>query len=132
MARTFGKLEVLGNAGADAEMRFTPGGKPVTSFPVAVNRRWSDQDGEKREDTMWIDIITWNKQAEIANQFVRKGDLVLVNGTLRVRTWQDKNNGENKFRLECQAREVTFLEKRDNGRADLEAERDSEIDELPF
>jgi len=131
MARTFGKLEVLGNAGADAEMRFTPGGKPVTSFPIAVNRRWSDQDGEKREETMWIDIITWNKQAETVNQAVKKGDLVLVNGTLRTRTWQG-DDGQNRFRLECQAREVTFLEKRDNGRADLEAERDSEIDELPF
>lgn len=130
--RTFDKLWLLGNAGSDAEMRFTPGGKPVTTFPLARNRRWKDQDGEKHEETLWFDVITWNRLAETVNQTVKKGDLVFVEGTLRTRTWQG-DDGQNRFRLECQAREITFLTKKDGGMAEVEAERDSEIDEgLPF
>jgi len=130
--RTFGKLEILGNAGADAEMRATPGGKWVTNFPVAVNRRWQDQDSVKHEETQWIDVVSWGKLAEMVNTSVKKGDRVLVSGNLRTRTWTG-DDGQNRFRIECQAREVTFLEKRDGGIAEVEAERDSEIDDgIPF
>ena len=125
--RTFAKVEILGNAGADAEMRFTPGGKEVTNFPIAVNRRWQETGGEKREETVWFDVVTWGKLAEVVNHAVKKGDLVLVTGSIRVRTWIGEDK-QNRFRIECQAREVTFLEKRDNGRAEVEAEVDSEID----
>jgi len=125
--RTFAKVEILGNAGADAEMRFTPGGKAVTNFPIAVNRQWQGEDGERHKEREWFDVVVWGKLAEVVDQAVKKGDLVLAIGTVRTRTWQGED-GQNRFRMECQAREVTFLEKRDSGRAEIEAEVEAEID----
>jgi len=125
--RTFAKVEILGNAGSDAEMRFTPGGKAVTNFPIAVNRQWQGEDGEKHKEREWFDVVTWGKLAEMVGESVKKGDLVLAVGMARMRSWQGPD-GQNRFRMECQAREVTFLSFKESGRAEIEAEVEAEID----
>ncbi|PJB47335.1 MAG: single-stranded DNA-binding protein, partial [Chloroflexi bacterium CG_4_9_14_3_um_filter_45_9] len=72
------KVMLIGNVGNDPEMRYTPGGNPVTSFSVATNRRYTDSNGETKEETEWFRVIAWRKLAESCNQFVTKGKRVYV------------------------------------------------------
>jgi single-strand DNA-binding protein len=73
MAGSLNKVMIIGNVGKEPEMRYTPDGTPVTTFPVAAGRRYTTRDGESREDTEWFNVVTWNKLAETANQYVNKG-----------------------------------------------------------
>ena len=74
------KVMLIGNVGSDPEMRFIPNGNPVTSFRVATNRFYTTPDGERKQETDWFSIVTWNKLAEQCNQFLTKGRLVYVKG----------------------------------------------------
>lgn len=76
------KIIVVGNLGRDPEMRFTPNGRPVTSFSVATSRRYTTSAGEQREETEWFTVVTWSRLAEQCNQFLTKGRLVYVEGRL--------------------------------------------------
>ncbi len=80
---------------ADPQLRTTPGGQSVTTFGVATNRVWAGKAG-KQEETEFHNIVAWGRQAEIATQFLQKGALVLVEGRLRTRSWQDKQNQNHK------------------------------------
>ena len=71
---------IVGNVGRDAELRFTPSGVEVADFSLAVNRRWTDRDGNPQERTTWFKVICWRKLAEIAAQYIKKGKLILVEG----------------------------------------------------
>ncbi len=73
MARGLNKVLIIGNLGRDPEMRYTPSGKPVTSFSVAVSRGWTTSAGERREATEWFNVVAWGNLAEICNQYLRKG-----------------------------------------------------------
>ena len=73
---------IVGNLGRDPEMRYTPSGKPVTDFSVAVNRQYNGADGQPVKDVVWFKVSTWNRQAEICNEYLRKGAKVLVEGRL--------------------------------------------------
>ncbi|MDD5313213.1 MAG: single-stranded DNA-binding protein, partial [Dehalococcoidia bacterium] len=81
------KILLIGNVGGDPEMRFTPSGVPVTTFTLATNRSTTLSDGSVKKETEWFRITAWRKQAETCNQFVTKGKLVYVEGSLRTRTW---------------------------------------------
>ncbi len=76
------RLILIGNLGRDPEMRYTPEGKPVTTFQVATSRRWTDAQGAAHEETTWFRCVTWEKQAEICNQYLSKGKKVYVEGQL--------------------------------------------------
>lgn len=93
------KVMIIGNVGNDPEMRFTPNGNPVTSFRVATNRFYTTPDGERKQETDWFTIISWNKLAEQCNQFLNKGRLVYVEGRLRNRSWEGQD-GQRRFRTE--------------------------------
>jgi single-strand DNA-binding protein len=82
-------LVLVGNVGRDPEMRYTPSGQPVTSFSVATNRQYTNNNGETIKETIWFRITTWGKQAEVCNQYLRKGSKVLVEGRLT----PDKDTG---------------------------------------
>ncbi|NPA89897.1 MAG: single-stranded DNA-binding protein [Chloroflexi bacterium] len=99
---------IVGNLGSDPEMRFTPSGVPVTSFSVAVNRRWTDSNGEPREKTTWFRVTAWRRLAELCNQYLSKGRLVLVEGEVDASAWLD-NQGNPRATLELTARKVQFL-----------------------
>ena len=103
------RVEIIGNVGKDVEMRFTPAGKPVSSFSVAVNSKFGKQD-----TTEWFSIVTWNKLAETCNQYLQKGQQVYVEGRLQTRKW-DGQDGITHYKIEVIANRVLFLGKRKEG-----------------
>ena len=104
------KIMLIGNLGSDPEMRFTPSGTPVTSFSIATNRVYTAPDGERKQETEWFRVTAWRKQAESCNQFLTKGKLVYVEGSLRTRTWEDRD-GQRRTTLEVNADRVLFLDR---------------------
>lgn len=84
------KVFILGRLTADPQVRQTPSGASVSSFGVATNRVWTDKAGAKQEETEFHNIVVWGRQAEIVGQFLTKGSMVLIEGRLRTRSWQDK------------------------------------------
>lgn len=84
------KVILVGRLTADPELRTTPSGQSVAGFSVATNRVWNDKNGARQEETEYHNIVVWGKQAEIASKFMTKGSLVMVEGRLRTRTWNDK------------------------------------------
>ena len=104
------KIILIGNVGADPEMRYTPTGKPITSFRIATNRVYTTASGERKQETEWFTINAWGKLAETCNQYITKGKLVYVDGSLRTSTW-DGQDGQKRFRLEVTANTVQFLDR---------------------
>ncbi len=130
------KVMIIGNVGSDPEMRFTPNGNPVTSFRVATNRVYTTPEGERKQETDWFTIVTWNKLAEQCNQFLSKGRLVYVEGRLHNRSWEGQD-GQKRFRTEIIANRVTFLDRQSSsplGDEKVEEPETVEIepDDIPF
>jgi len=120
MTRGLNKVMVIGNMGRDPELRYTPSGKPVTSFSLASSRSWIAPDGERREETEWFNVVAWGNLAEICNQKLSKSQQVYVEGRLQTRSWQDER-GQRHFRTEVIANEMIILGPRDksNHKADF-------------
>jgi single-strand DNA-binding protein len=108
MARGLNKVMVIGTTGRDPEMRYTPSGRPVTSFSVVTSRSWTDSEGERREETEWFNVVAWGSLAEICKQHLRKGQQVYVEGRLQTRSWED-HEGRKRFRTEVVANEMIML-----------------------
>jgi single-strand DNA-binding protein len=130
------KVMLIGNVGKDPEMRFTPGGSPVTSFSVATNRTFNTPEGEKKQETDWFNVVAWNKLAEQCNQFLTKGKLVYVEGRLHNRSW-DGADGQKHYRTEVIANQVTFLDRAGagtvpEGKAEEIENEPAEPGDLPF
>ena len=102
------KVMVIGNVGKDPEMRYTANGKAVTTFTVAVNRRSQSPEGERREETDWFDIVTWDKLAELCSQYLQKGRQAYVEGRLQTRSWEGQD-GVKRYKTEIVAQTVLFL-----------------------
>lgn len=90
------KVFILGRVTADPQLRSTAGGQQVTSFSVATNRVWTDKAGQKQESTEFHNVVVWGRQAEVATQFLIKGSLVLIEGRLQTRNWEDKQGQQRK------------------------------------
>lgn len=123
------KIIVIGNLGGEPEMRFTPNGRPVTSFNVATNWRYTTGEGERREETEWFTIITWGKLAEQCNQFLSKGRLVYVEGRFRTHSW-DGQDGQKHIRSEIVANRVSFLDRQAVAHLPVEKAAEGAGDEL--
>lgn len=109
MARGVNKVILIGNVGQDPETRYMPNGKAVTNLRVATSESWKDkQTGEQREQTEWHTIVMYDRLAEIAAEYLKKGSQVYVEGSLRTRKWQDKE-GKDRFTTEVIAREMQML-----------------------
>ena len=104
------KVMIIGNLGADPEMRYTADGTALTNFRVASSRTYSGRDGERKEETEWFSVVTWQKLAEQCSQFLQKGRKVYVEGRLQTRFW-DTPEGERKYRTEVIAERVLFLDR---------------------
>ena len=104
------KVMVIGNVGRDPEMRYTANGNPVTTFSVASSRTYTSPAGERRDETEWFQVVTWNKLAETCSQFLQKGRRVYVEGRLQTRSW-DTPDGQKRYRTEVIANTVLFLER---------------------
>lgn len=103
-------IEIIGHTGSEPEMRFTPTGKPVTSFSLATNRSFTTSDGEKKKETEWFQVVCWNRLAETVNQFVQKGKSVMAIGRIHLHEW-DTEQGEHRSRMQINATRVIFLER---------------------
>ncbi len=104
------KVMIIGNIGTEPEMRFTASGNPVTTFRMATSRTYTAPDGERKQETEWFSVITWNKLAETCNQFLAKGKRAYVEGRLQTRTW-DGPDGQKHYRVEIVANTVLFLDR---------------------
>lgn len=129
----FNKIILIGNLTKDPELRYTPQGTPVASFRIAVNSRYKQAD-EMREETLFIDIITFGKQAETCSQYLNKGKSVLVEGRLQERRWESEGQQRSKFEVVAQT--VRFLSKKgaeDQGVSGSESAPPGETSDLePF
>lgn len=131
------KVMLIGNVGSEPEMRFTPNGKPVTTFRLATNHTFTSPEGERKEETEWFTIVAWNRLAEQCNQFLNKGRLIYTEGRLRTRTWEGQD-GQKHYRTEVIASRVSFLDRKgsvpfNEGEKPDEAEPgEIEPDDIPF
>jgi single-strand DNA-binding protein len=132
MTRGLNKVMIIGRLGRDPEMRYTPNGRPVTAFSVAVNRSWTAADGDKREETEWFNVVAWGNLAEICKQHLRKGQMVYVEGRLQTRGWEDPE-GKKHYRTEIVANEMIMLsDKREGGDEPFGEATSAEEEEFPF
>jgi single-strand DNA-binding protein len=106
------KVILVGRLGKDPEVRSTPGGSTVTKFTLATDERYTDKAGEKQERTEWHNIVAWARLGEICGQYLRKGKLVYIEGSIRTDSWDDKESGQKKYRTEIIARDMKMLDRR--------------------
>lgn len=106
----FNKVIIAGNLTRDPELRYTPSGLAIAKFGLAVNRRWKDQSGEQKEETTFVDVDAFGKQAELIGQYMKKGRPLLVEGRLRLDTWEDKQTQQKKSKLGVVLEGMTFLD----------------------
>jgi single-strand DNA-binding protein len=129
MSRGLNKVMIIGHLGRDPEMRYTPSGRPVTTFSVATSRSWNTSDGEKRTETEWFNIVAWGSLAEICNQYLLKGQQVFIEGRLQSRNWED-SEGKRHTSVEIVASEMIMLGDRRSQDEQLDDVVDD--DEFPF
>lgn len=130
------KALIIGNLGGDPEMRYTPAGRPFTTFNVACNRNYTTPEGERREETEWFRVTAWSRLAELCNQFLSKGRRVYIEGRLSSRSWEGAD-GQKRFSLEISANEMVLLDSRPRTDAPeanvgVGAEEPSDLDSIPF
>ncbi len=133
------KVMIIGNVGTDPEMRFTPNGNPVTTFRIATSRVFTNAEGERKQETEWFTVVTWNKLAESCNQFLTKGRRAYVEGRLRTRAWEGQD-GQRRSRVEIVADRVLFLDRQavaplpaeEAGVAGVAGVGEVEAEDLPF
>jgi single-strand DNA-binding protein len=117
------KVILVGNLGANPEMRFTQGGQAVANLRLATTERWTDRNGQKQEQTEWHRVVVWGKQAEICGQYLTKGRQIYVEGRIRTRQWQDQQ-GQKRFTTEIVAQTVQMLGPRPEGAPREDAPRE--------
>lgn len=128
MSRGLNKVMIIGRLGRDPEMRYTPSGRPVTTFSVGTKRSWNTSNGERRTETEWFNVVTWSNLAEICKQYLKKNRLVYIEGRLQTRHWED-NNGNRHSETEIVANEMIMLEeRRDNTASPNDVDTDVEND----
>ncbi len=103
------KVLLMGNLTRDPEVRYTPKGTAVTELGIAVNRTFSGENGEKREEVTFVDVTVWGRTAENAGQYLKKGRSVFIEGRLQLDSWEDKQSGQKRNKLKVVADNVQFL-----------------------
>jgi single-strand DNA-binding protein len=132
MSRGLNKVMIIGNLGRDPEMRYTPSGRPVTTFSVATSRSWNTSEGEKHVETEWFNVVAWSNLAEICKQYLIKGQQVYIEGRLQTRHWDDQE-GNKHTSVEIVANEMIILgERRETGETTSATETVEEEEEFPF
>src|SRR3954453_6865557 len=112
---SFNKVILLGNLTRDPEVRYTPKGTAVTELGMAVNRVYTAENGEKREDTTFVDVTLWGRTAEIAGEYLKKGRPVFIEGRLQLDTWDDKQSGQKRSKLRVIGETMQLLGSRPTG-----------------
>lgn len=109
------KVQLMGNLTRDPEVRYTPKGTAVTDLGLAINRTYAGDDGQRHEETTFVDITFWGRQAEVLGEYMKKGRPLYVEGRLQLDSWEDKNTGQQRSRLKVIGEGFQFLGGRDDG-----------------
>lgn len=132
MSRGLNKVMIIGHLGRDPEMRYTPSGRPVTTFTVATSRSWNSPDGERHTETEWFNVVAWSNLAEICKQYLVKGQQIYIEGRLQTRRWEDVE-GAKHISVEIVASEMMILGDRRDPNQSAESHETNELeDEFPF
>ena len=109
MAKSVNKVILIGNLGKDPEMKYTPGGMPVARMTLATNERFKDKEGNWQDRTEWHNLVAFQRTAEIAGEYLKKGRTVYIEGSLRTNSWDDKESGQKKYRTEIIVNDLVLL-----------------------
>jgi single-strand DNA-binding protein len=113
--KSVNKVILIGNLGKDPEVKFTPQGTPVAKITLATNERFKDKDGHWQDRTEWHNVVLWQRLAEIAGEYLKKGGKVYIEGRLQTRSWDDKTSGQKKYMTEVVASDLVLLGGRGEG-----------------
>ena len=116
--KSVNKVILLGNLGKDPEVKYTPSGTAVAKITVATNERFKDKEGQWQDRTEWHNVVLWQRLAEIAGEYLKKGGKVYIEGKLQTRSWEDKQSGQKKYMTEIVANDLVLL----GGRGEASAE----------
>jgi single-strand DNA-binding protein len=115
MAKSVNKVILVGNLGKDPEVKYTPQGTAVARITLATNERFKDKSGEWQDRTEWHNVVLWQRQAEIAGEYLKKGSKIYVEGRLQTRSWDDKQTNQKKYMTEVVASDLVLLGGRGDG-----------------
>jgi single-strand DNA-binding protein len=113
--KSVNKVILIGNLGKDPEVKYTPQGTPVAKITLATNERFKDKDGQWQDRTEWHNVVLWQRLAEIAGEYLKKGGKVYIEGRLQTRSWDDKQSGQKKYMTEVVANDLVLLGGRGEG-----------------
>jgi single-strand DNA-binding protein len=126
MAKSVNKVILIGNLGKDPELRYTPSGTAVASFSLATNERYKDKEGNWQDRTEWHKIVAWQRLAEIAGEYLKKGRTCYIEGRLQTRSWDDKESGQKKYSTEIVASDLVLLGGQGQGQGQGSRDHDEE------
>ncbi len=109
---SYNRVILAGNLTRDPELRFTPQGRAVARIGLAINRAYTLESGEKKEEVTFVDVEAWGRQAEVISQYLKKGRPVLIEGRLKLDTWEDKNTHQKQSKLKVVLEQFSFLDSR--------------------
>jgi len=121
--KSINKVILIGNLGKDPEVKYTPQGTPVAKITLATNERFKGKDGQWQDRTEWHNVVLWQRLAEIAGEYLKKGGKVYIEGRLQTRSWDDKQSGQKKYMTEVVANDLVLLGGRGEGGSDYEGGR---------
>jgi single-strand DNA-binding protein len=113
--KSLNRVTLIGNLGKDPEVKYTPSGTPVAKITLATNERYKDKNGEWQERTEWHNVVLWQRLAEIAGEYLKKGGKVYIEGRLQTRSWDDKQTNQKKYMTEVVANDLILLGGRSEG-----------------
>jgi single-strand DNA-binding protein len=115
MPKSVNKVILLGNLGKDPEVKYTPSGTPVAKLTVATNERFKDKEGQWQDRTEWHNVVLWQRLAEIAGEYLKKGSKVYIEGKLQTRSWDDKQTNQKRYMTEIVGHDIVLLSSRGEG-----------------
>ncbi len=115
MPKSVNKVILLGNLGKDPEVKYTPSGTPVAKLTIATNERFKDKEGQWQDRTEWHNVVLWQRLAEIAGEYLKKGSKVYIEGKLQTRSWEDKQTNQKKYMTEVVGNDLVLLSSRGEG-----------------
>ena len=113
--KSLNRVQLIGNLGKDPEIKYTPSGTPVAKVKIATNERFKDKSGEWQDRTEWHNVVLWQRLAEIAGEYLKKGGKVYIEGRLQTRSWDDKQTGQKKYATDIVASDLILLGGRGEG-----------------
>jgi len=113
--KSLNKVQLIGNLGKDPEVKYTPQGTPVAKFTLATNERYKDKEGQWQDRTEWHNVVLWQRLAEIAGEYLKKGGKVYIEGRLQTHSWDDKTSGQKKYMTEVIGSDLILLGGRGEG-----------------